>query len=120
MTRTPRVIKETRSIPRMQAPGHMPVIDQMTDRQIGQLGNISENGLLLITSESMQEDSLYQLRFTIPDSRGNEQTIDVGAHLLWCEPAQGRGNFWAGFRFLTLSQAHAQCLHDWMNGLSAS
>ena len=104
------MIPETRRAPRKQVPELIPVRDQMTESLIGRLGNISESGMLLIASGPLQEDALYQLQFAIPDGRGGQQPIDVGAHLLWREPTNAPDQSWAGFRFLTLDKAQRDLL----------
>ncbi|MCD9088022.1 PilZ domain-containing protein [Stenotrophomonas sp. SY1] len=105
---------ETRRAPRMQVPELVPVRDQMTESMIGRLGNISETGMLIIASGPLQEDALYQLQFGIPDGRGGQQLIDVGAHLLWRVPTHAPDQFWAGFRFLTLDATQREQLVRWI------
>jgi len=108
------MIPDTRRAPRLQVPALVPVTDTMTAGVIGRLGNVSETGMLLIASEPLNEDALYQLRFPVPDGRGGEAPIDVGVHLLWREAAQAPGHFWAGFRFLTLEKGHRERLLQWI------
>ena len=105
---------ETRRAPRMQVPVSVPVTDQMRGEVIGRLGNISETGMLLIASEALTEDALYQLRFPIPSGHGGELPIDVGVHLLWREAAHAPGHYWAGFRFLTLEKSQRERLRQWI------
>jgi hypothetical protein len=89
------MITNTRRAPRLQIPALIPVRDRMTDSVIGRLSNVSETGMLVIASEPLLEDALYQLQFPIPDRRGGEIDIDVGVHLpkqtLWgrivCPPS---------------------------------
>ncbi|MGE8278969.1 MAG: PilZ domain-containing protein [Stenotrophomonas sp.] len=105
---------ETRRAPRLPVPALIPVRDQMTGAVIGRLSNVSETGMLLIASEPLHDDALYQLQFAIPDGRGGNATIDVGVHLLWREPAQAPDQSWVGFRFLTLDNAHRERLVKWI------
>ncbi|KAB7762864.1 PilZ domain-containing protein [Xanthomonas maliensis] len=108
------MIQDTRRAPRRQPTDPVPVTDLIAETQIGRLGNISETGLLLLASAPLQADALYQLRFTLPERIGRASEIDVGVHLLWCEPAHAPGQSWAGFRFLTLSEPHRQRLRAWI------
>jgi len=108
------MITETRRAPRLQVPALVPVTDQMTGASIGRLGNISETGMLLIASEPLVEDALYQLRFPIADARGGELSIDVGAHLLWHEASRAPGHAWAGFRFIVLEKNQREQLRQWI------
>jgi hypothetical protein len=108
------MIPNTRRAPRLQIPALVPVRDQMTGTVIGRLSNVSETGMLMIASEPLVEDALYQLQFPIPDGRGGEVNIDVGVHLLWRDPAHAPEHSWAGCRFLTLAKEHRDHLARWI------
>lgn len=109
-------LQDTRRARRHQVPYPVPVTDAMTGGTVGQLGNISETGMLLISQAPLVEDALYQLRFPITQ-HGRITLIDAGAHLLWLAPANTPGLYWAGLRFLTLSEAHLDTLLHWMDTL---
>ena len=108
------MITETRRAPRLQVPALVPVTNQMTGSNIGRLGNISETGMLLIASEPLVGDALYQLRFPVSDGHGGDSPIDAGAHLLWCEAAQAPGHSWAGFRFIAMEKNQRERLRQWI------
>ncbi len=108
-------ITEARRAPRRNPNGAIAVNDMMTGQTIGLVGNVSETGMLLVASEPMREDALYQLQFTLPgSSTAREVAIDVGAHLLWTGAAHTPGQSLAGLRFLTLSPTHLAALRDWV------
>lgn len=90
------------------------VIDSMTDRVIGQLGNVSESGMLLLVNTSLVEDALYQVRFNLNGSASHQGLVEVGVHLLWQEHASATGRAWAGFRFINLPEPGRQTLRDWL------
>ena len=109
------MIHDSRRAPRRHVTESIPVIDTMTDEIIGQLGNLSESGMLLIASAPLVEDALYQLRFHLRDDRGQDIPIDVGAHLLWSAPANTPGQAFAGLRFLTIDREPLERLRQWVN-----
>jgi hypothetical protein len=96
------------------------VVDAMTDLLIGQLGNLSENGLLLLAHTPLTEDCLYQLRFTLPDLFGRPVEFEIGAHLLWVNPINAPGQAWTGFRFLSIEDGHLDRLREWIQAPGAS
>ena len=108
------MIHDSRRAPRRHVTEVVPVIDTMTDEVVGQLGNLSESGMLLIASAPLQEDALYQLRFPVSDGHGGDSPIDAGAHLLWCEAAQAPGHSWAGFRFIAMEKNQRERLRQWI------
>lgn len=106
--------QDTRRAPRRQVADLVPVTDQMRESVVGRLGNVSETGMLMLASQPLRDDALYQLRFPLPLADGRSEAIDVGVHLLWSEPAHAPGQSWAGFRFLTLSREHRHLLRAWI------
>lgn len=105
------MIQDSRRAPRRHVADSVPVIDTMTDEVVGQLGNLSESGMLLIATAPLVEDGLYQLRFHLG---GRGQAINVGLHLLWSVAANTPGQSWCGFRFLTISDEQRGLIRDWV------
>jgi hypothetical protein len=40
--------------------------------------------------------------------------IEAGLHEMWSEPAAVPGQYWAGLRIISLSEAHAATLNAWL------
>lgn len=106
--------EEYRRATRHPIPDTIQVIDTMTERVVGRLGNLSETGMLVIAGTPMTDDALYQLRFGLSHAGAPHEEIEVGAHLLWQHHASAPGQSWAGFRFITLSDAHEDTLRGWL------
>ena len=96
--------KDHRRSPRRKVAETVLVSDVMTEEIAGRIGNLSEGGMLLMASTPLTEDALYQFRFRLPGADGAD--IEVGAHLLWVDRASSPGQSWAGFRFISLTDAH--------------
>ena len=107
------MMHEFRRAKRRKASDTILVTDAMTERVVGRLGNLSETGLLLMASEPLVDDALYQLRFLLEDG-GTPQPIEVGAHLLWLDRASAPAVVWAGFRFIAVVEDHAKRLRAWV------
>ena len=110
--------KEVRRRPRRTVSGTVEVIDCMTDRVVGQLGNISETGMLLLANTPLVDDALYQVRFNLTGKEPQRGLVEVGVHLLWQERASAIGKTWAGFRFINLPEPGRQHLRDWLTRAS--
>jgi hypothetical protein len=95
------------------------VVDTMVDAVVGRLANVSETGMLLMANTALVEDALYQFRFNLGDAHGRENSIEVGAHLLWQDAAHASGQRWSGFRFITVPEEHMLQLRDWIDGPGA-
>ena len=105
------MIHDSRRAPRRHVTEVVPVIDTMTDEVVGQLGNLSESGMLLIASVPLLEDALYQLRFHLP---GHHAALNAGVHLLWSVAANTPGQSWCGFRFVAVSDEQRGLIRDWV------
>lgn len=109
------MISEFRRARRRKAADTILVSDAMTERVAGRVGNISETGMLLMASDTLVEDALYQFRFQLPDERGVESAVEIGAHLLWIDHASAPGQSWAGFRFIGLNPSNTARLRAWID-----
>lgn len=106
---------EYRRVPRRKIADTVQVVDSMTDTVIGRLGNLSETGMLVITSMPLVDDALYQLSFVLHDAPGSSMSIEVGVHLLWQDTASAPGQTWTGFRFITLLDNQMAQLRQWLD-----
>lgn len=113
-------IDDYRRARRRRVEQRVDVIDSMTDVPLGQLGNLSESGLLLLANAPLGEDCLYQLRFTLPDLFGRPVSFEVGSHLLWINPTHMPGQAWMGFRFLSIEDANLERLREWIDAPGAA
>ena len=109
------MMREFRRARRRNVPKPVAVFDLMTEQVIGRVGNLSESGMLLVATEPVVDDALYQLRFHLRDERGQDVPIDVGAHLVWSAAANTPGQACAGLRFLTIDREPLERLRQWVN-----
>ncbi len=107
------MMHEFRRAKRRKASDTIPVTDAMTGQVIGRIGNLSETGMLLMASEPLTDDALYQLHFTLHDGAAG-QAVDVGAHLLWRDRASAPAQEWVGLRFIAVSETQARRLRTWI------
>lgn len=110
-------MNEYRRAKRKHAQEAIEVVDTMTERIIGRIGNISESGMMLFATVNLPEDALFQLRIVLPTADGgpgDARPIEIGAHHLWTDAANVPGQFWAGFRFIDISPEDAAHLRTWI------
>lgn len=108
------MINEFRRARRRKAPETILVVDAMTERVVGRIGNLSETGMLLMAGTPLVDDALYQFRFSLPAEDG-EATVEIGAHLLWMDQASAPGQVWVGFRFIGMGEHQAGLLRTWID-----
>jgi c-di-GMP-binding flagellar brake protein YcgR len=100
---------------RRRKPSHkVEIIDSMTTQIVGQLGDLSETGMLLFASRPLISDALYQFRFRLTEASGATQTVEVGAHELWSDDAAAPGQIWTGLRFIDVSPSDLGFIRRWV------
>lgn len=109
------MIQEFRRARRRKAQAQIPVTDAMTGQVVGRVGNLSESGMLLLASQPLVNDGLYQFRFALAAADGQPAPVEIGAHLLWSDQASAPGQHWAGFRFIGLGDRQLRQLRAWVD-----
>ena len=107
-----------RRIERHQLPYFLRVYNSVTDKPIGFLGNVSEDGLMLISQLPMMIGAEFHLRLKIPASDGCQQVIDLNACCLWCHEDQNPGHYDSGFMLLQAPREYDQLVLSLRNYFS--
>ncbi|HET9834780.1 MAG TPA: PilZ domain-containing protein [Rhodanobacteraceae bacterium] len=106
---------EQRRATRKRVHDPIEVSDALTGENMGRIGNLSRNGMMLIGRHMLTPDALYQVRFHLPDSAGHKHLLEIGVHEQWSEPAAVPGQHWAGLRIIALTDADNAVLGDWLD-----
>lgn len=106
---------EQRRATRKRAPDSIEVTDALTGENLGRIGNLSREGMMLIGRRQLNDDALYQVRFQLRDRAGKSHALEAGVHEQWSEPAAISGQYWAGLRMIALSEADAAILAEWLD-----
>ncbi|MEO6967212.1 MAG: PilZ domain-containing protein [Rhodanobacteraceae bacterium] len=106
---------EQRRALRKRALEPIEVSDALTGDNIGRIGNLSHDGMMLICRRVLNEDALYQLRFRLTDNAGRTHLLEAGVHELWSEPAAVPDQHWAGLRIIAMSDADDTILNEWLD-----
>ncbi|MBN8735740.1 MAG: PilZ domain-containing protein [Xanthomonadales bacterium] len=110
---------ERRSAPRKPTAAPIEVVDSISGENIGRIGNLSRNGMMLICHRPLRDDALYQVRFRLSDRRGAQTEIETGVHTMWTEQAAINGYQWSGLRIISISGTAAASLDKWLDGVAA-
>lgn len=90
------MLKERR-IERHQLQDYLQVFNRLTDRPIGCLGNVSENGLMVISDLPMLTGARFELRLKVPGNTEGQNFIDVQGTCMWCKEDETPGCYDSGF-----------------------
>ena len=81
------------------------VYNRRTGRELGYIGNISRNGLMLITRFRMETGTVFNMRIALPEAWMNKQYIDFDARCQWCRPDVDAESFDSGY-IITQNSIH--------------
>lgn len=97
-----------RRIERHQLPSYLKVFNRFTDRPVGFLGNVSADGLMLISSLPMLIGAEFELRVKTLSGDGQVQLIDFSARCLWCHEDLTPHHYDSGFSLLRATPEFAE------------
>jgi hypothetical protein len=100
-----------RRIERHQLPCFLQVFNRLTDKPIGYLGNVSEEGLMLISQLPMMVDVDFELRLKIPGPDDEIQAVDLSATCLWSHEDINPRHYDSGFRVLQAPAEYRQLIN---------
>jgi hypothetical protein len=110
---------EHRKSQRYRLETRVAVFNALSGEKEGMLGNLSNDGLMLIADHPVTEDALFQLSLSLPDGQGGERDIELGAQCLWCDAAASAGTFWAGFKIVDISVDDQRWIRQVLSGATA-
>jgi len=87
-----------RRIERHQLPYFLQVFNRLTDKPIGFLGDVSEDGLMLISQLPMMIGADFELCLKIPGPDGEFQAVSLTATCLWSREDVNPQHYDSGFR----------------------
>ena len=87
------------------------VNDVISGRVLGQLGNLSTGGLLLIATQPPRHDAVYQVSLALP---GRNESLELGIQEQWQDATPRAGRTWAGFRIIAIDEDDAIRLKAWV------
>jgi len=102
---------EQRRQRRVTIPGYPQIFDTHSGNVLGQLVNLSVDGLMAVSPQGINCGTVYQVR--IPLMVGDQSVeIRLGIESLWCEDANESGSHWTGFQIIDISPEHQIILNS--------
>lgn len=95
---------ERRKLKRRHIMFYSRVFDRRTGEFIGYLGNMTPEGLMIISDEPITADQPFSLRIDLPEDIYPKLVLAFDAHSVWCEPDIDPHFYNTGFRLSNISQ----------------
>jgi PilZ domain len=103
MRDTDSAFREMRSHERFEVSRVVHVTDLHTGHELGQLVNYSEQGIMIVGTQPVAENSVFQLSLLLEDADAS-QSIELGVESLWSNSTQDRSCCWTGFYIIDISE----------------
>jgi hypothetical protein len=102
------ILKENRNLARRELIYYLKVTDRQTGQEVGRLGDIHTEGMLLLTSEPLPPETLYEeLLLELPKAMAKTEgysDFTVQAQTIWSKPGPAASTHHEnGLRFLNLT-----------------
>lgn len=95
--------KRRRAQERKELSQPITIQDIINNRPIGELVNISANGLMLICDDEIDTNSIFQFSMHLPKEINGQSRLDIGVDCLWCRKVDNFNRYWAGFQIIDAS-----------------
>lgn len=90
------------------------VVNAISGDTMGRIGNLSIDGMMLISPQALKEEWLFQVHFQLAVT-GQVRKIEVGMQCLWTEAARTAGSHWNGCKFIDIDEADRRHLKAWLD-----
>lgn len=89
---------------------HADLIDQMVGMSLGKLVNLSTSGLMIVTAQPVETDSLYQVECVSHGPNGQVTRFSAGVVVLWVKEASSRDTRWVGMQIIDIGTEERKSL----------
>ncbi|MCB1612008.1 MAG: PilZ domain-containing protein [Xanthomonadales bacterium] len=90
------------------------ISNAMTGESLGRIGNLSVDGMMLITSHELPDGCLFQVQFQLHDVQHHAHRMEVGIQCLWSEAARTENSYWIGCKIIDISHREQEILDTWV------
>lgn len=102
---------DTRKHERIEVSRSIIASDRHTGREIGQLVNFNDEGIMLMGTEPIAENNVLQLLLSPTSSSDADEPIHLGVESLWSQSNDDKSRYWTGFIIIDISEQDLERLH---------
>ena len=93
-----------RDLVRHELDATIDVWDAQSDEYLGRLANIHTQGLMLLCDQPLEEERLYQLRLTLPQTLVESGELKFAVDCLWVRSHEEETRHWAGCQIIDVTE----------------
>jgi len=114
-----------RKHPRHNIGDYISVADAASGQNLGRVANLSLEGLMLVNSQPLNADCIYQLKLVIdgsqiPGAGFDLREIMIGVDCLWASPAKSTSAsaYWSGCQIIDVSESDFEAIKLLINTIA--
>lgn len=92
--------------------------NSMSGDSIGELVNLTVEGLMIISDQEMSTNSIFQFSLEVPDGANNTTSVELGVDCLWSRPAENFNRHWSGYQIIDASPDALKTIDRLISGYS--
>jgi PilZ domain len=92
----------------------MMVTNAFTGEGMGRIGNLSNDGMMLITPKEMHDEHYFQVHFSLQAPGFKPEKVEIGVQCLWCDQARTNNTYWVGCKVIDISPDDQAALKRWV------
>ena len=107
---------DQRGLSRKRLNASLRVFDRRTGHRIGRLVDITMDGLMIVSSEPIEIDSIFQFSMVLPCEIKSSSTVSFTAKSIWCKNANYSHHFGTGFLIEDMFRDDVEILEKLIRG----
>ena len=107
-------MKENRKQKRMHVISYLKLQQQQSNKDLGQVVNISSEGLGLYSEEPLQSDSMVKLKLTLPTTINKNNELAFDARVAWCRQSVLPGYYDSGVQLMDVPSDNLEMLEQFI------
>lgn len=105
-------MKEKRSLPRVNVVAYYKITDLESDRDMGQVTDITTEGMRLQGQEPMEVNTTCRFKMTVPEEDNMNGNLLFDANVVWCQESMTPGMYDSGIRLQNISSEDSHYLQQ--------
>lgn len=103
---------EERALKRMHVISYLKVSERNTDYSIGQVVDITTEGMRLYSKEPLQPEMIRQFSMALNENEENTRDVTFDAVVIWCKKAHDRGYYDMGIQLRNVSEYDSKTIEQ--------
>lgn len=93
-------MRQKRKLGRRHLLFYLQVLNRDTGAALGRMGDVTTEGMLLISDAVAEVGRVYRIRVVLPEEGFGDEALDLDGQCLWCSRDRNPGLVLCGLKFL--------------------